>query len=1096
MDSEPSEYKLNQVGTPIEEDFDYTKDTDNDGLPDFFEKVLGTNPNKVDTDDDDLSDAYEYLVLRTDPLKQDTDNNGINDSSEDFDKDGLNNLEEYRLGTDPYKIDTDLDGLIDKEEVETYKTNPLVYDTDEDGIGDGVEIKLGLDPLTKYTHDGILDSKYKVEQIVTEDQLNLINTPDNPYSLSLQTWAAGDVGEYILADTSAYEEVMGDNRAILGKVVDLEYDLEQVQNTTLRFKIEASYTKDESAIDLDNEELMGIKRYNVFKYFEDEKMLLPIKTYHDTSNNMVYADVNELGTYCIMDLQKWLYDLGVTENTINSQIPIANLQDSIEQYNIVQSNTQVTSQGSIQPSNSNKLNIADTISKDYEPITLEELYKALDVQDNHIMKVNTNSSTNVNQPVDITFVVDTTGSMGNAINNVKVNMGNLITTLYSEGITPYISVVNYSDYINQGSAGAFVVKKSDGGTWAYNKNEAIELISKLNLGYGADETPIDGLEMARRLNFRSSATKFVVLVTDEDYYIDNRYGIKSIYEMADLLNKDKKITTVVTSNYLKSTYEPLFKNTDGAWFDIYSNFSPQLRDFILTRIQGNNKFSVVTSVGMHTITLEEPLAKGGSTDTDKDTLTDSDEVNWDLITIGNGQVKLPTLEECMNRNQGYSTDAIDRLGESYTNAIKNIQVLPIKSDPTKIDSDGDGILDKDDEDPLNSNVLRTWYKISFGNEIMYINQGKEGANCQEARVCEVGDTQAEIYTFDGYDWNPTGQFAAIPGEDTPLPYMVNQEGDSYRLYSSKALDLPSFNKVKERVIDFTANLADIPGEMEKYVKDTISKYGYDIDNMTKEDWEMVILGASAGYIDCSFPATDVKIGITLEPFLTYEVEFFTIPSSSKVKALLFKTLNKKESELEQNLYYIQGKRDMEFLIFVGATIGAAGSITAATALFNSAGITITTGGVAIASGVGAPVGAAIEVVGATQLMASGVCAIAGLKFAEVAGNAKGHFDEDSAKFQNMVKGSTKKYIPKTGKWQAVGKKLAQWQNELRLKGYSFGKPYNKGANSKHSFNIINEKGVKIGRVDRNWQVDGKYVPDHYHLDVDGDNVHYWFDDPK
>lgn len=39
---------------------------------------------------------------------------------------------------------------------------------------------------------------------------------------------------------------------------------------------------------------------------------------------------------------------------------------------------------------------------------------------------------------------------------------------------------------------------------------------------------------------------------------------------------------------------------------------------------------------------------------------------------------------------------------------------------------------------------------------MYIDQGKEGANCQEARVCEVGDTQAEIYTFDGYTRSKCG----------------------------------------------------------------------------------------------------------------------------------------------------------------------------------------------------------------------------------------------------------------------------------------------------------------------------------------------------
>jgi hypothetical protein len=50
-------------------------------------------------------------------------NNPVDDS-QDFDGDGLTNLEEYRLGTDPRNADTD-----------------------GDGIPDGIEVKLGLNPL-------------------------------------------------------------------------------------------------------------------------------------------------------------------------------------------------------------------------------------------------------------------------------------------------------------------------------------------------------------------------------------------------------------------------------------------------------------------------------------------------------------------------------------------------------------------------------------------------------------------------------------------------------------------------------------------------------------------------------------------------------------------------------------------------------------------------------------------------------------------------------------------------------------------------------------------------------------------------------------
>ena len=54
-----------------------------------------------------------------------TDADGVNDGDEDFDSDGLTNL----------------------EEIDTYKTNPAVADTDEDGLTDGDEVnKYKTDP--------------------------------------------------------------------------------------------------------------------------------------------------------------------------------------------------------------------------------------------------------------------------------------------------------------------------------------------------------------------------------------------------------------------------------------------------------------------------------------------------------------------------------------------------------------------------------------------------------------------------------------------------------------------------------------------------------------------------------------------------------------------------------------------------------------------------------------------------------------------------------------------------------------------------------------------------------------------------------------
>ncbi|MCP5003398.1 MAG: S8 family serine peptidase [Planctomycetes bacterium] len=110
---------------------DSNTDLDNDGFVNFAEYKTGTNPKKSDTDKDGMPD-YREVYYELNPL--------VNDASDDKDGDGLDNLEEYKNDTDPNKEDTDGDGLEDGEEVLTHKTDPLKRDTDEDGLEDGEEV--------------------------------------------------------------------------------------------------------------------------------------------------------------------------------------------------------------------------------------------------------------------------------------------------------------------------------------------------------------------------------------------------------------------------------------------------------------------------------------------------------------------------------------------------------------------------------------------------------------------------------------------------------------------------------------------------------------------------------------------------------------------------------------------------------------------------------------------------------------------------------------------------------------------------------------------------------------------------------------------
>ena len=106
-----------------------TDDTDNDGVPDAFESLLGlivgqadsdsngTPDGDEDFDSDNLFNRAEFVFSR-DPTDMDTDNNGILDGDEDSDLDDLSDGLEFVHGSDPFDPETDGDGIWDGAEVE------------------------------------------------------------------------------------------------------------------------------------------------------------------------------------------------------------------------------------------------------------------------------------------------------------------------------------------------------------------------------------------------------------------------------------------------------------------------------------------------------------------------------------------------------------------------------------------------------------------------------------------------------------------------------------------------------------------------------------------------------------------------------------------------------------------------------------------------------------------------------------------------------------------------------------------------------------------------------------------------------------------
>jgi hypothetical protein len=172
----------------------YDGDFDRDGVVDVVEMRLGSSPFAADTDHDGLSDAYElnFLIPHTLPNTADTDNDGLPDGDEDPDEDGLTNRVEQQNGTDP---------LVNEAaagEIQSSGASPTANDTDEDGLTDGSGWRLGIVPNVGNSdgmfHEPPVTPAEPQEEPTPEPTPIPTSMPEMPAGPSLRTLAASPLG--------------------------------------------------------------------------------------------------------------------------------------------------------------------------------------------------------------------------------------------------------------------------------------------------------------------------------------------------------------------------------------------------------------------------------------------------------------------------------------------------------------------------------------------------------------------------------------------------------------------------------------------------------------------------------------------------------------------------------------------------------------------------------------------------------------------------------------------------------------------------------------------------------------------------------------
>ena len=158
--------------------------------------------------------------------------------------------------------------------------------------------------------------------------------------------------------------------------------------------------------------------------------------------------------------------------------------------------------------------------------TVNNLYGSIDAQRFRftVFAINTISDESGSQmfeilvkppPVDIAFVIDTTGSMGDDIDAVQARVEDIINSVASSGADFRFSFVGYQD--DPGTQNSAYLSKVFN-DFSNNKDEIIASVNSINIihGTGGDypEAAFSGLMAAIQLDWREDARKFIICMGD------------------------------------------------------------------------------------------------------------------------------------------------------------------------------------------------------------------------------------------------------------------------------------------------------------------------------------------------------------------------------------------------------------------------------------------------------------------------------------------------------------------------------------------------------------------------------------------------------
>lgn len=449
-------------------------------------------------------------------------------------------------------------------------------------------------------------------------------------------------------------------------------------------------------------------------------MLLPVETKFDEESNTLYAETDRLGTYCVLDMEILMQKLGIA------------------------------------PDGTSVENVA------------RQMYSAAPAAAKNTTKL---------EKYCVTFIFDIRKKM-NSDGQLDDFIGHVIgfaNKAFGEGqdITIRLMTQDVTDFFNDSYK--FIGECT-------NIDEFNKTINSIKLsrkdGFLGDYCSVtDALTYAVE-NSSSNVKNYVFDIYDQTNALFDNSAANSLLQL--LQTNTNHINISMISNFHEGVtgfQREITRKTSGININSSKDFGDLIYDHVFNDFP--DLMNAILISGYEKIELKGVLNRYNGIDSDyeecaegeddlhkNDHLTDWEEVGVDhwvkeglMSYDDDGNAVLPTIMDCLEFTElTYVEEGLKRfeqqLGANFGAAICGKRVLPVISDPTRADSDGDGIVDKYDLNPLMA--------VDLDMPCLYDKAGKSGvenhdmvvnfANKCKTYICTNPRCQYEVANPDFEDF--------------------------------------------------------------------------------------------------------------------------------------------------------------------------------------------------------------------------------------------------------------------------------------------------------------------------------------------------------